>query len=97
MTQAEADHAIADARAAGINIEMIEHNLRLTPEQRWRQHDEALEAVEAFEKMRGKKFSAHAIIQMVRPGPPPLVEARDGEEVVIIGGDAGARIKEFHS
>jgi hypothetical protein len=86
MTKAEADRAIADARAAGINIEMIEHNLRLTPEQRWRQHDEAREAVEAFERVRDKKFFELTIIQMVRPGNPPLVEVCENGEKFLIGG-----------
>ena len=42
MTKAEADQAIADAERAGIDVNLIELSLVLTPEERWRRHDEAL-------------------------------------------------------
>ena len=43
MTRAEADQALDDARRAGIDLNLIELNLALTPVERWRQHDAALE------------------------------------------------------
>ncbi|MEI6861419.1 MAG: hypothetical protein WCL04_04120 [Verrucomicrobiota bacterium] len=48
MTQAEADHAIADARAAGIDVNLVELNLALTPEERVLRHQSALELMLAF-------------------------------------------------
>ena len=41
--------AVETAKLAGIDISLIEENLRLTPEQRALQHDGALEVVLAME------------------------------------------------
>jgi hypothetical protein len=42
MTKTEADQAIADAERAGIDVNLIELSLALTPEERWKRHDAAL-------------------------------------------------------
>ena len=38
------EEIIAEAVQAGIDLELVEHNLTLSPEERARQHDEALKA-----------------------------------------------------
>jgi hypothetical protein len=48
MTKAEADHAIAEAERAGIDVNLIELNLALTPEERVLRHQSALELMLAF-------------------------------------------------
>jgi len=40
-----AKEIIAEATRAGIDLELLEHNLTLSPEERARQHDEALRTV----------------------------------------------------
>jgi hypothetical protein len=54
--------AIEAAELAGIDLSLIEENLRLTPEQRVIQHDSALELVLAMEaagqKLRDATHSA---------------------------------------
>jgi pheromone shutdown protein TraB len=37
------DPALEEARRAGIDLDLIDSNLALTVEQRWKQHDAALE------------------------------------------------------
>lgn len=37
------EEIIAEAVQAGIDLEMVEHNLTLSPEERARQHDSALQ------------------------------------------------------
>ena len=44
--------ALEDARRAGFDLDLIDTNLALTPEQRWQQHDAALELVLALEAAR---------------------------------------------
>jgi beta-glucosidase-like glycosyl hydrolase len=39
------EEVIAEAIRAGIDLEMVEHNLTLSPEERARQHDDALRTV----------------------------------------------------
>ena len=46
------DPAIEEALHAGFDLNLIEINLLLTPEERWRQHDMALEVVLELEKAR---------------------------------------------
>jgi hypothetical protein len=43
---------IEEARKAGFDLNLIEMNLLLTPEERWRQHDMALEVILELEKAR---------------------------------------------
>jgi hypothetical protein len=38
----ETDPALEEARKAGIDLDLLDSNLALTVEQRWRQHDAAL-------------------------------------------------------
>ena len=45
MNPSTDDHAIEEASRAGFDLNLIEINLSLTPEERWRQHDMALEVV----------------------------------------------------
>ena len=46
------DSAIEDARRAGFDLNLIELNLSLTPSERWRQHDMALDVILELEKAR---------------------------------------------
>jgi hypothetical protein len=46
------DPAIDEARRAGFDWSLIEMNLSLTPEERWRQHDLALDVILELEKAR---------------------------------------------
>ena len=46
------DPAIAEASRAGFDLNLIEINLSLTPEDRWRQHDMALEVILELEQAR---------------------------------------------
>jgi hypothetical protein len=46
------DSAIEAARQAGFDLNLIEINLSLTPEERWRQHDMALDVILELEKAR---------------------------------------------
>lgn len=39
---ADADPALAEAATAGIDLDLLEANLRLSTTERWRQHDAAL-------------------------------------------------------
>jgi len=43
---------IEEARRAGFDINLIEINLSLTPEERWRQHDMALAVILELEEAR---------------------------------------------
>ncbi|HUJ45444.1 MAG TPA: hypothetical protein VLW52_17750 [Opitutaceae bacterium] len=47
-----ADQAIQEAHRAGFDLDLLDTNLALTPEERWRQHDAALELVLELEKAR---------------------------------------------
>ena len=46
------DPAIEEARRVGFDMNLIEINLLLSPEERWRQHDMALEVVLELQKAR---------------------------------------------
>ena len=46
------DPAIEEARRAGFDLNLIEMNLSLTPAERWRQHDMALEVILELEEAR---------------------------------------------
>jgi len=46
------DPAIEEARSAGFDMNLIEINLSLTPGERWRQHDMALEVILELEEAR---------------------------------------------
>jgi hypothetical protein len=46
------DPAIEEARKAGFDLNLIEINLSLTPEERWRQHDMALAVILELEQAR---------------------------------------------
>ena len=47
-----ADDALEQARRAGFDLDMLDTNLALTPEERLRQHDTALEFVLELEEAR---------------------------------------------
>ncbi len=47
-----AQDAIEEARRAGFDVDLLDTNLALTPEERWRQHDTALEFVLELEQAR---------------------------------------------
>lgn len=53
------EQIIADAIAAGVDIELLEFNLSLTPEQRAYQHDGALKLVLELKRI-GEEMRAHA-------------------------------------
>jgi len=46
------EEALEDARRAGFDLDLIDTNLALTPEQRWQQHDAALELALELEAAR---------------------------------------------
>ena len=46
------DPAIEEARRAGFDLNLIETNLSLSPEERWRQHDMALNVILELEEAR---------------------------------------------
>ena len=46
------DPAIEAARRAGFDIDLLDSNLALSPEERWKQHDAALEFALALESAR---------------------------------------------
>ena len=46
------DPAIEEARRAGFDLNLIEMNLSLSPEERWRQHDMALDVILELEEAR---------------------------------------------
>lgn len=56
------EEVIAEAVRAGIDLEMVEHNLTLSPEERARQHDAALRTVlelkQCGEEMRARDREA---------------------------------------
>jgi hypothetical protein len=57
----DAAQILADAIQAGVDLEMLEHNLGLAPEERARQHDAALALVlelkQAGERMRANDLA----------------------------------------
>ncbi|MFT3829922.1 MAG: immunoglobulin domain-containing protein [Opitutaceae bacterium] len=52
MTVIEQQIALDDARAAGIDLSLLDYNLSLSVAERWRQHDEALALIEKLEAAR---------------------------------------------
>lgn len=46
------DQALEDARRAGFDLAMLESNLALPPEERWRQHNLALEMALELQQAR---------------------------------------------
>jgi hypothetical protein len=46
------DPSIEEARFAGFDLNLIEINLSLSPEERWRQHDMALAVIQELELAR---------------------------------------------
>jgi len=54
------DQIIVDAIAAGVDIELLNYNLSLTPEQRAYQHDGALELILEIKRI-GEEMRAHVI------------------------------------
>jgi len=56
------DPAIEDARRAGFDLNLLEMNLALSPEERWRQHDMALEVILELERARmARDAKLHAV------------------------------------
>lgn len=52
MTKEQQQQALESARAAGIDLELLDLNLSLSVAERWRQHDEALVLIEKLEAAR---------------------------------------------
>ncbi len=52
MTKEQQQHALDEARKAGIDLDLLDLNLSLSVAERWRQHDEALALVEKLEAAR---------------------------------------------
>ena len=50
MTDREADEALARAEAFGIDLSLLRESLKLTPTERLRRHEEALEFMEAVRR-----------------------------------------------
>jgi hypothetical protein len=48
----ETDPSIEEALLAGFDLNLIEINLSLSPDERWRQHDMALAVIQEFEQAR---------------------------------------------
>ena len=59
------DQAIEDARRAGFDLNLIDCNLALTPEERWRQHNLALEMALELQQARPIRDAK------LRPTPAP--------------------------
>jgi len=77
--------ALEEARRAGLDLDLLDSNLALTPEERWRQHDVALKLVEENETTRGKVVPEEAVIRWIRSGGRLVLEVREGNNVVQIG------------
>lgn len=58
MASAE-NSILQDALEAGVDLELLEHNLSLTPDERARQHDAALALVLELKQI-GEELRAHA-------------------------------------
>ena len=54
----DAKSILQDALDAGVDLEQLEHNLSLTPEERARQHDAALALVLELKRV-GEELHAH--------------------------------------
>lgn len=80
-----ADDALEEARRAGLDLDLLDSNLALTPEERARRHESALELVEEYETTRGKVVPEEAVIRWSRSGGRLVLEAREGNSVVQIG------------
>ena len=52
MTKDQQRQALDDARAAGIDLDLLDLNLSLSVAERWRQHGEALAFIEKLEAAR---------------------------------------------
>lgn len=50
----DAERALAEAAEAGIDLDLIEANLRLSVAERWRQHDAALNFVLKLQEAKRK-------------------------------------------
>ncbi len=61
-----ADDPIEQARRAGFDMDLLDTNLALTPEERWRQHDTALEFVLELQQARTAR---DAKLQPTPPAP----------------------------
>lgn len=61
FTMPDQNHIIEDAVRAGVDVELVEHNLTLTPEERARQHDGALELALELKRL-GEEMRAHAVV-----------------------------------
>ena len=80
-----AEDAIAEAHRAGFDVDLPDTNLELTPEERWRQHDAALELVLELEATRRRVVPDWAVIRWKRSGGRLVREVREGSNVVEIG------------
>lgn len=58
MTKEQQQQALESARAAGIDLDLLDLNLSLSVAERWRQHDQALELVEKLEAARKERDDA---------------------------------------
>ena len=75
------DPALEEARRAGIDLDLLDSNLALSVEQRWKQHDAALELVEEYETARGKVVPEEALIRWRGAGGRLVLEVREGNSV----------------
>jgi hypothetical protein len=55
MSKESAEQILEVARRAGFDLDLIDTNLALTPEQRWQQHDAAMDLALALEAGRNAR------------------------------------------
>lgn len=76
-----AEQAIEEARRAGIDLSLLDSNLALSYEQRWLEHDQALQKVRAYEKSTGIKLVESDLIRRTGSGVELLFKVHDGYDV----------------
>ena len=84
MKPVEKNEAVEAARRTGIDLDLLDSNLAHTHEQRWLEHEAALEKVRAYEKRLGIKIPESAVIRRTRSGVELLFKVHDGYHVQCI-------------
>ena len=79
------DPALEEARRAGIDLDLLDSNLALTVEQRWKQPDAALELVEEYETSQGEVVPEEAMIRWIRSRGRLVLEVRAGHNGIQTG------------
>jgi len=74
-----------DARRAGIDLDLLDSNLALSYEERWRLHDGAFAKVEACEEATGSRLPEDALVRRTKSGVEMLRKVNDGYQVQHIG------------